>query len=82
MSAATHAPLTFLHPLPRSDRSARRRPGLLARCLGTLHLWRRRSQGRRELLQLDYRDMRDIGITPADAQWEAAQPFWRETGRR
>ena len=82
MTATAHAPLTFPHPLPLPYRACRLGPGLLAQALATLRLWRQRSRGRRDLLALDYRDLRDIGITAVDAEWEAAQPFWRETRRR
>lgn len=84
MSATANTHLTFLHPLARRDgiALASAAPGALARALATLKVWRNRSRGRRELLQLDYRDLRDMGVAPADAYWEAAQPFWRETGRR
>jgi uncharacterized protein YjiS (DUF1127 family) len=82
MTATAHAPLTFPHPLPRPYRAGRTAPGLLARVTATLRLWRQRSQGRHALMELDYRDLRDIGITSVDAQWEASQPFWRESARR
>ena len=82
MSATACTRLTFPHPLPRSYRAAGPARGLLARAIATLRLWRQRSRGRRALLQLDYRDMRDIGATAADVYWEASQPFWRETNRR
>jgi len=39
--------------------------------------WRRRARSRRELLALDDRMLKDIGITRIDAQREAAKPFWR-----
>ena len=39
--------------------------------------WRRR-QSRVLLAQLDDRMLQDIGITRADAQFEANRPFWRE----
>jgi len=55
-------------------RPVRRRPWLRA----LLHEWRRRSAERRALLTLDERDLHDIGITRADALWEAQKPFWRD----
>jgi uncharacterized protein YjiS (DUF1127 family) len=48
----------------------------------TLRLWRRRIRDRQALRELSYRDMRDIGATPADIDWEMSQPFWREPRRR
>ena len=40
-------------------------------------LWRRRIQARRTLAQMDVRCLRDAGIDPGLADFEAAQPFWR-----
>ena len=42
-----------------------------------LATWRRRANERRELSNLDYRTMRDLGISPTDVQFEANKPFWR-----
>jgi uncharacterized protein YjiS (DUF1127 family) len=39
--------------------------------------WRRR-RSRNLLSQLDDYMLKDIGITPAEAQFEAHKPFWRE----
>ena len=44
--------------------------------LTRLEEWQQRSAGRRELLNLTERDLRDIGITRNDAQVEANKPFW------
>lgn len=43
-----------------------------------LRLWYRRARQRRQLLQLDERLLRDIGVTVDEARHEAAKPFWRE----
>ncbi len=42
-----------------------------------LATWRERARQRRELTNLDYRTMRDLGISPTDVQFEANKPFWR-----
>ncbi|MGQ3297115.1 DUF1127 domain-containing protein [Reyranella sp.] len=42
-----------------------------------LATWRERARQRRELVNLDYRTMRDLGISPTDVQFEANKPFWR-----
>lgn len=42
-----------------------------------LATWRQRSRARRALAQLDPRVLRDVGIDPGLAAFEAAQPFWR-----
>lgn len=41
-----------------------------------LATWRERARQRRELGNLDYRTMRDLGISPTDVQFEANKPFW------
>jgi len=42
-----------------------------------LSTWRQRSRDRRELLGLDYRTLRDLGVTEQDIRFEASKPFWR-----
>jgi len=39
--------------------------------------WNRRMKGRNELSRLDELDLRDIGVTRADAMREAGKPFWQ-----
>jgi uncharacterized protein YjiS (DUF1127 family) len=41
-----------------------------------LRKWRRRALSRRELMALDDRELRDIGLTRIDAEIEASKPFW------
>lgn len=43
-----------------------------------LRLWHRRARERRELLRLDSRLCRDIGLTVDEVRREAAKPFWRD----
>ncbi|MHA1570024.1 MAG: DUF1127 domain-containing protein [Alphaproteobacteria bacterium] len=52
--------------------------GRLADYAGTLTTWRRRAAERRQLLALDARLLKDIGISRADAVNEAGKPFWRK----
>lgn len=40
-------------------------------------IWRQRSRLRRSLAMVDRRSLRDAGIDPGFADYEAAQPFWR-----
>lgn len=40
--------------------------------------WRTRARQRRELAQIDARSLREAGIDPGIADFEAAQPFWRK----
>jgi uncharacterized protein YjiS (DUF1127 family) len=43
---------------------------------GVIRTWLQRSRQRRALAALDDRMLRDIGVTHAQAQREAAKPFW------
>jgi uncharacterized protein YjiS (DUF1127 family) len=81
MSAITHGRVNFLHPSATPNPAAGRAKSLGQRIAGTFRLWRRRIRDRRALQQLTYRDMRDIGATPAEIDWEMSQPFWREPRR-
>jgi uncharacterized protein YjiS (DUF1127 family) len=47
------------------------------RLLATLRLWRERARTRGALSQVDERSLRDAGIAPTQAAFEASQPFWR-----
>lgn len=38
--------------------------------------WRQRSRMRHDLAQIDAHTLRDAGISPGAAAFEAAQPFW------
>ena len=72
----------------RFERSARggwpRRPprpralDWLAAGIVVLCLWRRRIRERDQLAGLDARLLRDIGVTPNQADFECNKPFWRE----
>jgi uncharacterized protein YjiS (DUF1127 family) len=63
-------------PVPHRTRSAKNR--LAGRVLATLREWRRRAHDRAELAKLDDRMLRDIGLTPTDAEFLSSKPFWRE----
>ncbi len=51
-------------------------PNRLGKALNFLRLWRKRYRGRHELSRLDDHMLRDIGLTRAEADMEAAKPFW------
>jgi uncharacterized protein YjiS (DUF1127 family) len=53
------------------------RDALPLRLLRTLGLWRRRAAQRRQLLSIDDHLLRDIGVTRAQVEHEAAKPAWR-----
>jgi uncharacterized protein YjiS (DUF1127 family) len=43
----------------------------------TLKTWHYRIVSRRELLDMDAHLLRDIGLSPFEAEAEAGKPFWR-----
>jgi uncharacterized protein YjiS (DUF1127 family) len=45
---------------------------------GGVRRWQRRAQERAELARLDDRELLDIGLTRADAEFLINKPFWRE----
>ncbi|MEM8840875.1 MAG: DUF1127 domain-containing protein [Pseudomonadota bacterium] len=47
--------------------------GILAR----ITLWKHRAESRAELAELSTTQLRDIGVTPEQAEIEASKPFWR-----
>ena len=51
--------------------------GLLARILERLLLWQERAVQRHALASLDDHLLKDMGITRAEALYEADKPFWR-----
>jgi uncharacterized protein YjiS (DUF1127 family) len=57
--------------------AAKTAPGMVARAVETLMVWRDRARGRQMLGTLDEHMLRDIGINRAIASTEAEKPFWR-----
>ncbi len=53
------------------------RAGLALRLLARLQTWRQNSRTRRQLAQLDARQLADTGITQAERDSELDKPFWR-----
>jgi uncharacterized protein YjiS (DUF1127 family) len=79
---------TLAAPLPGVLRAAPAAETWLPRAWSALHAalaattesiatWRERTRTRRQLLELDDRLLRDIGIDRVQAQSEAEKPFWR-----
>ncbi len=50
---------------------------LIRRSIYLLRLWHSRASDRNALATMSLRDLRDIGITRADALAETGKPFWR-----
>jgi uncharacterized protein YjiS (DUF1127 family) len=49
----------------------------LARLLDTVVAWQQRSRDRHLLAQMNERQRRDIGLSPATLDDENREPFWR-----
>ena len=50
-------------------------PGTGLRAL--VHTWLERIRARRALARIDARSLREAGISPALAEYEANRPFWQ-----
>jgi uncharacterized protein YjiS (DUF1127 family) len=61
-----------------TERLLRRLSVVRQRVAATLSRWAARERSRRELEQMSEHMLRDIGLTRADVQREAAKPFWRD----
>ncbi len=57
-----------------------RPPSFRQRLAVTVAVWRERTMARRYLAAMDARSLRDAGISPAAAAFEAGRPFWRKLG--
>ncbi|ROM45559.1 hypothetical protein BK649_27675 [Pseudomonas canadensis] len=51
---------------------------LLSRPASILAKWLRQAYERRQLSQLDSRELSDLGISPGDRMNELSKPFWRD----
>jgi uncharacterized protein YjiS (DUF1127 family) len=67
-----------LRSTPAISRRTERRLGLAQHVVRLFRLWRRRAADRRELRRLDQRTLRDLGISPAQLEYDLSRPFWRE----
>ncbi len=43
-----------------------------------IRLWRARIRERRETVELSDRDLRDLGLSRWEVEYERTKPFWRE----
>jgi uncharacterized protein YjiS (DUF1127 family) len=54
---------------------------LMSSLRAKIGIWRARIEQRRLLAQIDIRSLREAGIDPGMADFEATKPFWREPTR-
>jgi len=54
------------------------RPSLLSRLSATLKLWSARIQARRDLGALSELELKDIGLSRGQVEFQANKPFWRQ----
>jgi uncharacterized protein YjiS (DUF1127 family) len=75
--------VSIVNEVLRNTQSARRQPrhsalfDLGAATVATLARWQQRARERDELAHLDWRELKDIGLTSADVQALIDKPFWR-----
>ncbi len=65
----------FVSRIGTSQWRARLAPLAVFQLLAT---WAERARRRRELAQLDDRQLRDIGVSPIEVRREIIKPFWSE----
>jgi|GEM_PF-1588997 len=51
---------------------------LYSKAIVRLALWRQNARGRKELQRLNTEQLKDIGLSRADALTESYKPFWRD----
>ena len=71
-----HAALAEAARLPWDTNRGPRRRSSQGAFSGLQRAWHR-ARTRRLLAEMTARDLRDIGVTPSDAEAEANKPFWR-----
>ena len=62
---------------PRTHRARNAAIEALIALFDRLADWQQLARQRRELRQLSERELKDIGLSRADVEREAAKPFWR-----
>jgi uncharacterized protein YjiS (DUF1127 family) len=63
---------------PSQPWDAARPSGRLVALMQLPRFWIARARWRRELMELDARQMRDCGLDPLMVRQEALKPFWRD----
>lgn len=62
---------------PRTQRARNAATETLIALFDRLAEWQQLARQRRELRQMSDRELKDVGLSRADAEREAAKPFWR-----
>jgi uncharacterized protein YjiS (DUF1127 family) len=75
MTAVARHPLTNCQAAYRPLQT--RRSGLTESFVRIFRLWHSRIRERRAFASLDYRDLRDMGVSQWDVERELAKPFWK-----
>jgi uncharacterized protein YjiS (DUF1127 family) len=68
---------TATRPTPGLDISLKGLSGLIVKATDTVLDWQERARQRHRLGEMDDHLLRDIGLSRADLEHEAAKPFWR-----
>lgn len=68
---------TYSHSATGFLPAAGRSNGTLASILKVLSVWNGRYRQRRQLAELEARQLADIGVSRSAATTEAARPFWQ-----
>jgi len=76
-SRALHGLRTVARPAHSFDSSLKGLGTLIVSAMDTVLDWQDRARQRHNLLEMDDHLLRDIGLSRADLENEAAKPFWR-----
>lgn len=63
---------------PRTHRLRERALAAVIAAFDRIAEWQHRARQRADLARLDARELKDIGISRAQAEAEAAKPFWKK----
>ena len=75
MNTVTHGTLTDCQLFDRS--TSVHHVGMTGRIAGIVEIWRNRIRDRRAFAYLDYRELRDMGLSQWEVDREVTKPFWR-----
>lgn len=69
---------TWAEGFPRTHRLRAAALKAVIAAFDQIAAWQARARQRAELARLDARELKDIGISRAQAEAEAAKPFWKK----